>query len=122
MEIEKNEQNNVEIKSETLMEQHHTHLGPLLGLLLIVLVIILGGLYLWGASLDQQVASETSTREIVNNEPETPRSNADAQILRTVSPSDSLEAIETDLESTDLDSLDSEISEMERELLSGISN
>ena len=98
----------------TLMEQHHTQLGPILGALLILFVVILGGLYLWGASLDQ--AADGDQRVIVNNEPETPRANADAQILGTVSSSDSLEAIEADIESTDLGSLDAELLDIENEL------
>ena len=120
-EINNNQQNTQERSNSTIIEQHHTHLGPILGVLLIVLVIILGGLYLWGATLDQQVATAPK-QNIENNEPETPRANADAQILGTVSSSDSLEAIETDLESTNLDTLDSELAEMEREINNGAKN
>lgn len=99
----------------TLTEEHHSHIAPILGVLLIVLVLILVGLYIWGAELTEE--SETyELPEILNNEPETPRAEADAQILRTVSSSDSIEAIEADVESTNLDSLDSELEEIEREL------
>jgi cytoskeletal protein RodZ len=99
----------------SLADAHHVALGPILGIFLIVLVIILGGLYLWGASLDQQTQGD-QTRVIENNEPETPRAQADAQILGTVSSSDSLEAIETDVESTNLDSLDAELLEIDNVL------
>lgn len=99
----------------SLVEEHHVRIGPILGVMLILLVIILGGLYLWGSTLNQEV-NENVARNIPNNEPETPRANADAQILSAVSSSDSLEAIETDIESTDLSSLTSELDEMEREI------
>jgi uncharacterized protein HemX len=100
---------------ETLIEEHHSHIAPILGVLLILLVLILGGLYLWGAALTEEQSTE-ETRVIPNNEPETTRAQADAEILETVSPSDSLDAIETDIESTNLDSLDAELTTMEAEL------
>lgn len=106
----------VEIRPpQTLIEEHHSHIAPILGVLLIVLVLILGGLYLWGAALTEEQYREEE-RMIPNNEPETTRANADAEILETVSSSDSLDAIETDIESTNLDSLDAELTTMEAEL------
>jgi uncharacterized protein HemX len=106
------QQNNTQ---QTMMEEHHAKLGPVLGILLIVLVIILGGMYLWGASLDQQ-ERYAEPRAIENDEPETARAEADVQILKTVSSSDTMDAIEADLESTNLDTLDAELGEMGREL------
>ena len=109
-----NQQSNTPEKKASLIEGHHTKLGPVLGILVIVLVLIVGGLYLWGASLNQE-AENIPPRAIENNEPETPRAQADAQILSTVSSSDSLDAIETDVTSTNLDSIDTELSEIEQE-------
>lgn len=97
-------------------ETHHGHVGPILGALLIVLVLILGGLYLWGSMLSQEATVSQSGRNIPNNEPETPRADADKQILNTVSSSNDLDAIETDLASTVLESAESELSEIDREL------
>jgi len=100
-------------------EMHHTRMGPVLGILIILLVLILGGLYLWGATLSND--AETPTERIIpNNEPETPRAEADKQIFGTVSPSDELSAIDTDLESTNLDSLDPELDQAGRELDSAL--
>ena len=97
---------------------HHSHLGPILGILLIVLVVIAVGLYLWGANLVEKApATDRVERTIENNEPETPRANADMQILGTVSSSNEISAIEADVMSTNLDSLDSDIADAERELL-----
>lgn len=113
MEKEKLTIDGVERNAE-FTEEYHSHIAPILGVLLIMLVLILGGLYLWGAALTEEKALET--RVIENNEPETPRAEADAEILETVSTSDSLEAIEADIESTNLDSLDAEMNEIELEL------
>lgn len=98
---------------------HHSQTGVVLGILIVLLVIILGGLYLWGASLSKESALPT-VPEIINDEPETPRADADVQMLKTVSPSDELDAIEADLESTNLDILGTEIDTLDNELNSGL--
>jgi hypothetical protein len=88
--------------------------GIIIGLLVIVVVILLCALYIWGSML-----GGPDTEPFVppaNNEPETPRADADIQILRTVSSSDELSAIESDLESTNLDSLDKELELIENDL------
>jgi biopolymer transport protein ExbD len=87
--------------------------GIVIGLLIIVLFILLAALYIWGSMLNQP-------QEIfvppTNNEPETPRADADIQILGTVSSSDELTAIEADLESTNLDELQKELPLIENDL------
>lgn len=99
---------------ELYKDKPHSHLGPILGVLIIMLVLILGGLYLWGGMLSKE-AVETE-QPAVNNEPETPRAEADMEIMGTVSSSDELSAIEADVESTNLDSLDSDLTAAEAEL------
>jgi hypothetical protein len=108
----------VRMPEENLMVTSHSHMGPILGALIVVLVLILGGFYLWGSSLssDIEILVETQGEPFNNSEPETPRAAADAQIFETLSPSDEINAIEADLESTNLDSLGSELIVVEREL------
>lgn len=101
---------------EPTAEQEMRYLGPIIGVLFVLLVLILGGLYIWGSMLTKDAEPGTIPRQIENNEPETPRAEADTQILNTVSSSDDIDAIEADLESTDLDSLDAELDEIDREL------
>lgn len=96
-------------------QKHHSHIGPILGVLIIMLVLILGGLYLWGSMLSQE-ASVMEEKTLINNEPETPRADADTQILETLSPSDEISAIEADLSATNLDSLDSDLVTIDAEL------
>lgn len=96
---------------------HHSHLGPILGVLLILLVIVGAGLYIWGGMLfDTQPVVETQVPVIPNNEPETPRAEADQQILETLSPSNEIDAIEADVMSTNLDSIDTDLNLVDQEL------
>jgi len=97
-------------------EEHHNHVGAILGVLIVMLVIVLGGLYLWGSLIAENELTPQAERIIPNNEPETPRAEADAQIMDTVSSSDELTTIEADLMSTNLDSLDTELNQIETEL------
>lgn len=102
--------------AESPSQVHHAHIGPILGVIVVVLVLILGGLYLWGSTLEEEQQNTTTERQIENNEPETPRSKADAQIMGTVSPSDELDAIETDLENTNFEGIDADLDTADREL------
>jgi len=95
----------------------HSHIGPILGVLVIMLVIILGGLYLWGGMLSNGVGTRTP---VINNEPETPRAQADQEIFGTVSTSDDLAAIEADINNTNFDSLQSDLVTIDAELNAAI--
>ncbi len=103
-------------KEVSFSEKHHAHLPPILILLILILLILLGGLYLWGGLLHKETQSVRQERTIPNNEPETPRAEADQQILNTLSPSTEIDAIYADLESTNLDTLDSELDQITNEL------
>ena len=113
--LEDHTNKSAEEKSLSFTERHHGHLGPMLGALILLVVIILGGLYLWGQSL---VKTDPAFQErvIINDEPETPRAIADTKILETLSPSDDLGAIEADLNSTNLDSIDADMTTIDAEL------
>lgn len=88
--------------------------APLIGLIIIALALVIGGLYLFNAA---QNTTDTSVADIrINNEPETPRATADVQILETVSPSDDIDAIIADIESTKLDTIDTEMLIIEAEI------
>lgn len=98
-------------------EDQPSHLGIILGVLIVVLMLILGGLYLWSTSLQEQapVIPEDTLRPSAeeNNEPESNNAEADAQTLETVSSSDTIESIEADLQSTNLDTLDADAQAIE---------
>lgn len=101
---------------ESFSLSHHNHVGPILGVLIVVLVLILGGLYLWGSMIAKNEQRAYMERSIPNNEPETTRANTDKQILDTTSSSNDLDAIYADLESTNLDDLDSELGQIDVEM------
>jgi uncharacterized protein HemX len=107
--MENTPQNPSNKASEAFSETYHAHVAPLLAMLVVVLVLIMGGLYLWGALLSKESQTSELPRTLPNNEPETTRAQADAQILNTMSPSTEIDAIYADLESTNLDSLDTEL-------------
>lgn len=64
--------------------------GPVIGIIVILVIILLGGLYFWN-----QRAEEMMTDEDLNS-------------INSQSDSDETNSIEADLESTDVDNLDSE--------------
>jgi hypothetical protein len=110
-----NQENNVGTQVP-FSEKHHRHIAPILGALIVILVLILGGLYLWGAMLAEEARTLEEAPPIINDEPETPRAEVDRQIMNTVSSSDDLGAIEADLVGTSLDSLDTELNTLTEEL------
>lgn len=90
--------------------------GVVIGVLIVALVVILIGLYMWGKMIRENSIIETpQMRQIPNNEPETPRAEADIQALNTYSSSDELDIIEADLENTSLE-FDQEMNQMEAAL------
>jgi uncharacterized protein HemX len=94
--------------------------GPILVLLAVIMMIILGGMYYWYTTIDNALipnqASYTRPTAEENNEPESTTAEAQADAMGVVSTSDEINAIEADLESTDLDTLDAELQAIENEL------
>ena len=102
----------------------------IIGVLVVVFVVIVAGLYLWGSMLRTNpegpsplprtpAASEPATESEETDAPtagEAPAEDATVTELETVSNSDEIEAIEADLEATDLDTLDSELDAIDAEL------
>ena len=68
-------------------------IGPVVGIIIVVLIIILGGLYIWGRELSEDGAD--------NGTPST---------------SDEVSAIEEDLSASDFEDLDAEAAAIEAEL------
>jgi hypothetical protein len=96
-------------------------LGIILGVLIVVLVLILGGLYIWGSTIgagntvEAIPAADRPTAE-ENNEPESTNAEAEVETMGALSTSNEIEAIEADIESTDLDALDAELDAIDAEL------
>ena len=103
-------------EDQTVKTHTGVHHGPILAVIIIMLVLILGGLILWGRELTKEQVLREQGYPSINNEPETPRAIVDAEILDTTSPSDELSAIKIDLESTNLDVYGTELQTMDAEL------
>lgn len=92
--------------------KHGKLFGVIIGLLFFALVLILGGLMLWNYILTPNtLVVETPLRptEEMNQEPESETARAQAEAAAALSTSNELPAIEADLLSTDLSSLESEL-------------
>jgi len=80
--------------------------GPVIGIIIIVLVLVFGGLYFWGKRVTQE-----PTPEAIMNMPD-----SQLETLGTQNTSDEVTAIEEDLNATDLENLDAELGDIEKEL------
>lgn len=92
-----------------------TWAAPAIGLGIVGIALFIGGIYLQYSSKNTDGAIPP-TEERINNEPETPRATADVQILETMSSSDEISAIEADIESTKFDTLDTDMQAIESEI------
>lgn len=106
-----------------VVEEHSSHLGIILGILIVFLMLLLAGLYVWGVYLQEQQSApvlpptvERPTAE-ENNEPESTNAEADVDTITAISTSDEMGPIESDLNSTTiLPTLDADISAIGAEL------
>lgn len=88
--------------------------------LVIALIGVLGGLSWWAHLGEEATPTSTPLAERPtaqeNNEPESTTAKAQVESMQAVSPSDSMGAIEADIENTQLKSLGSELEAIEAEL------
>jgi len=88
-------------------------MGPTVGTILIIIILIIGGLYIWGAKL----STETPTvDDSVTGEDIAAQQDETIEALVNQSSSDEVSAIEEDLNATDLENLDAELGNIEAEL------
>ena len=98
--------------------------APVIALLAIALVGLLGLLYVWFASMQnapaEQAPDATRPSAAENNEPESTTAEAQVGNFQVISNSDEISVIEADLESTNLDALDAELTAIDAELEAAI--
>jgi len=89
------EQNNM---GQNLEDNGGTSAGPIIGIIIILAIIILGGLYFWSQRIEDVITTDDTmmTDEILNS-------------INTQNSTDDTSSIETDLNSTDIENLDSEL-------------
>lgn len=81
--------------------------GPIVGAVIIVLILILGGLYFWGEKLNNGTMSAEQIRNA---------SDASVVGLQNQSSSDSVSSIEADAKATNLDGLTNEVNNISNQL------
>jgi hypothetical protein len=70
--------------------------GPIIGIIILLAIVILGGLYFWGERSVEEVESD-------------PAADAAVESINTQSTSDDVNSIEADLDATEIENLDAEI-------------
>jgi len=101
--------------------------GPLIGILIIVVLLVFGGLYFWGASLQKatnstvQVESQNKSFEILNTTTDTEEYTMTDEEFNALIGDESTDITNTDLDTSlddfnDFDSLDADLDSLESEL------
>jgi len=91
------------------MEKEHDSTGPLVGIIIIILILVLGGIYYAGKTNPEKEDVSLTADDIRNKEDQF------AQNLSVQGTSDETAAIEVDLEASDFESLDAEINAIDAE-------
>lgn len=87
--------------------RHSSKWGPVAGILIVVVVLIIIGLYMWGAMAVQEAPADNEAAHAQEEE---------QAALPPTSASDEAGAIENDLANTDLDAFEAELNALEAEL------
>ncbi|HLD38384.1 MAG TPA: hypothetical protein VJA20_03010 [Candidatus Nanoarchaeia archaeon] len=94
-------------------EKRSKSIGSIIGLAIIMVILIFGGLYYWGAQINKQQTQEqldNTTAEMIENQLDTALEQLQAQ-----NESDEIADIEVDLNDTALEGLDQELENIDVE-------
>lgn len=87
-----------------------TQIGPIIGVVIIIIIIIFGGLYFIGKKVNDEGLLSPTAEEILGNKDST------LEMLQTQGASDEVGVIESDLDATILEDLDTELGNIDTEL------
>lgn len=87
--------------------QNQSSIGSIIGIIIIITVIILGGLYFWGKRVEEQKYNEKLISES-QQAPEPTIINESTKI-KTLSTGDDVDTIQADLNNTKTDNLSTEL-------------
>lgn len=92
--------------------------GIILAILCAVLLLLLGGMYYWFTSQQSSTIDDGTLRPTAdeNKEPESTNARAGVDALGTLSTSNELDAIRADIESTDIQGINSDLQAIEAEI------
>ena len=83
--------------------------GALIGTIIVLIVIILGGIYLWSTRIQPAVEQKFSPTEAEQTVQATADTNATVEQLAVQSPSDDTASIASDLNATNIDTADKDL-------------
>ena len=85
-------------------EKNKSSIGSIIGIIIIIAIIILGGLYFWGKRIEESKTKQ----DLVTDTTESAMEQSEASVIQSTSTSDDLDSINTDLNSTNLNNLGAE--------------
>lgn len=91
---------------EPSMQQNKSSIGSIIGIIIIIAIIILGGLYFWGKRMEEARIKQNLVTE--NSGTETTDMN-EAAVIKSINSSDDITSIQADLNNTKLDNLGAEL-------------
>lgn len=106
-------QNQTPIMTPGLTPHEEKSIGPAIGIIIIIVVIVLGGLYFWGQRLEMRSPATTENPPVENTQ--VSNSPAELQEIQSQSSADDTAAIEADLNATNVDSLGTEMNSVDAE-------
>jgi cytoskeletal protein RodZ len=114
MNTEENHPLNQEGVQGVLAEEHKASKNMIIVVVIAVIVVVLALMYMWGARVQENMQTPDE------NLPTLPATDEQTEALKQVSTSDELDAIEDDLDMTDLDNLDADLADLEAEIEAGL--
>lgn len=87
-------------------------LGPAIGVVIIIFVLVLGGLYFWGQRMNAARIAEEQAKADMMAPVQKDQTDPQVQQLQTQSSSDSLGSIDADLKATNTTNLGTEVNGM----------
>ena len=90
------------------MEQNKSSIGSIIGTVIIIALIILGGLYFWGKRVEESKSTQSAMTETTTTDMTNPDQN-EVTVIKSMSSSDEVDSIETDLQKTNTTNLDTEL-------------
>ena len=88
-------------------QQQKSGVGPIIGTVIIIALIILGGLYFWGKRVEESKATQNLVTGSVESTATVDQMEANA--IKSVTPANDTTSIQADLNATNLDDLQPEL-------------
>ncbi len=90
------------------MNENKSSVGSIIGTIIIIAIIILGGLYFWGKQVEE---SKLKDSLVTGAGDATSSDMSEAATIKTVTPGDDLNSIQSDLQTTNTTGLNGEVNQ-----------